>query len=152
MKIAHGTIVMAADGEKILLFSNEGDQTYTVLKTLAHEEEEHPATHEMGSDRPGRTRSSTEPRRAGYGDTDWHRQAEERFARRAAELLEEAAQRTEAGVVIIAPPRFLGCLRDQLGDAVRRKVIAEIDKDLVHHETDDVADAIARHPAKAPAP
>ena len=31
MKIAHGTLVMAADGQKALLLRNEGDEKYAVL-------------------------------------------------------------------------------------------------------------------------
>ena len=151
MKIAHGTLVMAADGEKALLFRNEGDRKFTVLQTLTHEAIANRPTHEIGSDRPGRSFSSTGRRRSGYGETDWHRETEERFARKAAEMLEEAAEGNEAGLVIVAPPQFLGSLRDRLGASVKRRLLAEITKDLVHHETDDIAEAIGRHVEKHPA-
>lgn len=152
MKIAHGTIVMAADGKKAVLFRNEGDEKYAVLETITHDVIDNPATRDAGSDRPGRSFSSVGSRRSAYGDTDWHSQAEDDFARRAADRLEEATQDNEAGVVIVAPPRFLGSLRDQLGARVKRRLLAEINKDLVHHETDDIAAAIARHGEQAPAP
>ena len=148
MKIAHGTLVMAADGGKALLFRNEGDEKYAVLKTLAHEEIDHPPTRELGSDRPGRSVSSTGRSRSALSDTDWHRQSEERFARRVAGLIEEAAEGNDAGLVVVAPAQFLGSLRDQLKVSVKRRLLAEIEKDLVHHETDDVAAAISRHREK----
>jgi protein required for attachment to host cells len=151
MKIAHGTLVMAADGKKALLFRNEGDRTYSVLQTLAHDEIDNPAAREAGSDRPGRSYSSTGARRSGFGDTDWHRQAEVRFARRAAIMLEEASKNNDAGLVIVAPPQFLGFLRNQFGKQLKRRLIAEINKDLVHHESADVAEAVARHVEKASA-
>jgi len=151
MKIAHGTLVMAADGKKALLLRNEGDRAYPVLQALAHDEIDNPATRELGSDRPGRSFSSTGPGRSGYGDTDWHRQGEERFAKRAAAMLGEAAKDNEAGLVIVAPSQFLGSLRDQLGPTVKRRLLAEINKDLVHHETDDIAEAIVRHVETSPA-
>lgn len=152
MKISHGTLVMAADGQKALLLRNEGDEKYAVLQVLSHEETANPATREQGSDRPGRSFSSTGQGRSGYGDTDWHRQTEERFARRAAQLLEEAAKDNEADLIIVAAPQFLGFLRHQLQPSVKRRLRAEIDKDLVHHETDDIAEAIARHLSETPAP
>ena len=123
MRIAHGTIVLAADGKKALLLRNEGDEKYAVLQTLSHDETAYPPTRATGSDQPGRSFSSTEARRSGYGDTDWHRQTEDRFARRAASLL----------------------LRERLASSVKRRLVAEIDKDLVHHETDQIAAAISRH-------
>lgn len=146
MKIAHGTLVMAADGKKVLLFRNEGDRKFSVLQTLTHDEIVNPATREIGSDRPGRSFASTGHRRSGYGDTDWHNQAEERFARRAAALMEEAAKGNDADLIVVAPPHFLGTLRGQMCASVKSRLRAEIHKDLVHHETDDIAEAIARHP------
>lgn len=151
MKIAHGTLVLAADGKKALLFRNEGDSKYSVLQTLTHDEIDNPATHEVGSDRPGRAFSSVGKRRSGYGQTDWHRQAEQRFARRAADLLEAAANGNDEDLIIVAPPQFLGSLRALLSSSAGRRVRAEINKDLVHHETDDIARAIARHLERMPA-
>jgi protein required for attachment to host cells len=83
-----------------------------------------------------------------YGETDWHRQREERFALRAAGLMEQAAKGNDAGLVIVAPAQFLGALRDQLKASVKRRLLAEIEKDLVHHETDDIVEAISRHHEK----
>jgi protein required for attachment to host cells len=154
MKIAHGTLVLAADGKKALLFRNEGDRKYSILQTLTHEEIVNPATRDVGSDRPGRAFSSIGKRRSGYDQTDWHRQAEQRFARRAADLLEAAASGNDEDLVIVAPPQFLGLLRTQLSASVGKRVRAEINKDLVHHDIDDISGAIAHHleqdPAAAP--
>lgn len=142
MKIAHGTLVMAADGEKVLLFRNEGDEKYPVLETVLHQEQPHAATREQGSDEPGRSFSST-------GTQRWHDQDEERFAAHAAELLEKAAAGTEAGIVVVAPPRTLGVLRKHWGRKTRARLLLEIDKDLTHHMTDDLITAIASEPAPA---
>lgn len=152
MKIDHGTLVLAADGKKAVLFRNEGDRKYCVLQSLAHEEIANPPTGEIGSDRPGRSFSSTGRRRSALGETDWHRQAEERFASRAVEMLEGAAKTGDAALVIVAPPKFLGALRDELGASLKHRLRAEIHKDLVHHEADDIAEAIARHPEAVSTP
>jgi protein required for attachment to host cells len=152
MKITHGALVLVADGQKSLLFRNEGDEKYPVLQMLSQESIANPATREEGSDRPGRSFSSISRRRSSVGQTDWHRQTEERFARHVAGVLEDAAKDDDAELVIAAPPQFLGSLRDQLNASVKRRLVAEINKDLVHRETDVIAEAIARHPEKAPAP
>ena len=145
MKIAHDTLVMVADGEKLLLFRNEGDEKYPVLETLAHEETSHAATHEQGSDRPGRSHASVGERRSGYGQTDWHEQGEQRFARHAAETLDRAARRADGDIVLVAAPRVLGVMRKVLPSDVANRIIAQIPKDLARHETDDVVEAISAH-------
>jgi protein required for attachment to host cells len=152
MKLAHGTLVLAADGSKALLFRNRGDEKYAVLEALAHQEISSPPTHESGSDRPGRSFASTGVRRSGLNETDWHRQDEERFAGQAAELFEGAAEGNEAGLVILAPAQFLGSLRRRLKASFRRRLVAEIEKDVVHRQTGEIAAAIDRHHEKNQAP
>jgi len=149
MKIDNGTLVMALDGNKFLLFCNDGDEKYPVLSTLAHEEADNPPSREHGTDKPGRTHSSTgEGRSSSYGETDWHEQSEQRFVRRAADVLEKAAAgRPGAGIVVIAPPAALGELRKHYGRDTGNRLLAEIGKDLAKHMTDDIAEAILAHKA-----
>jgi protein required for attachment to host cells len=61
------------------------------------------------------------------------------FARRVAEELERSC-RTDGfeRVVVMAGPTFLGLLRNEFSNSVRSKVVAEIAKDLVHHEENAV--------------
>ena len=146
MKIEHGTLVIVADGAKLLLFRNEGDSKYAVLETLSHEERDNPAAHEQGTDSPGRTHSSVGSSRSSYQETDWHQQAEEDFARHAATELERAAQgHPDGGIVVVAAPRTLAELRHHYGRATQERLLAEIDKDLTGHTTDDIAAVIAAH-------
>ena len=64
----------------------------------------------------------------------------------------EIAERLETGrtsgqfqkLVLMAPPAFLGILREQLGGEVRKLVVEEIAKDLVTHSIDEVRDKL-RH-------
>jgi protein required for attachment to host cells len=145
MKIRNGTIVMAADGAKVLLFRNDGDEKYPILHTLGHHERVHPPSHEIGSDRPGRSFASADRRRSGYDETDWHQAEEDDYAQCASELLALAAKDSDADLVVIAPPRFLGILRKTIPRPVQRRVIAEIGRDLVRHPTDDIVEVIAAH-------
>jgi protein required for attachment to host cells len=148
MKIEHGTLVMVADGAEMLVFRNQGDEKYAVLETLSHTQQENPATREPGSDAPGRTQSRMGERRSSYGDTDWHQQAEDRFARTAAGTLEQAAaDHADAPIVVIAAPKTLGVLRQHYGRATAARLLAEIDKDLVGHTADDIIAVIGAHNA-----
>lgn len=148
MKIEHGTLVMVADGAQFLVFRNEGDEKFVVLETLSHGEQDNPASHEQGSDAPGRTHSSTGESRSSYSETDWHQQSEADFARHAAGVLEQsAAAHPEYGIVVIAAPRTLGTLRQHYGRATGKRLISEIDKDLVGHTTDDVIAVLGAHQA-----
>lgn len=148
MKIRNGTLVMVADGAKLLLFRNDGDEKYPVLSTLSHVEADNSPSRDLGTDRPGRTQSRMGDRRSSYGETDWHEQSEADFARHAAGVLEQAAAaEAEADVVVVAAPRTLGELRKHYGHATNGRLIAEIAKDLASHMTDDVVAAIAAHSA-----
>lgn len=145
MHIANGTLVMALDGAKMLLFRNDGDGKYPVLTTLDHREIADLPSRERGTDTPGRTFHSSSDHRSAYAETDWHQQAEARFVVDAATRLTEIAAGEKDGIVIIAPPRTLGELRKQYGAVVRDRLLAEIGKDLTGHVTDDIVGAIADH-------
>ncbi|HSG33858.1 MAG TPA: host attachment family protein [Sphingomonadaceae bacterium] len=147
MKISNGTLVLVADGSKLLLFRNEGDEKFPVLETLAHEVADNPPTSEQGADRPGRSFSSSSDRRSAYGDTDWHQQSEDDFARHAAGILEKAAQQ-EGGVPVIvaAAPRTLGELRKHYGRETQSRLQGEIAKDLANQETDGIIKVIVAQP------
>ena len=150
MKIPHDTLVMAIDGSKMLLFRNEGDAKYAVLDTLSHAEFAGRASRDLGADAPGRTFSSIGSRRSAYDETDWHDQAEERFAIEGAARLERVAASEKGDIVVLAAPRTLGVLRKHWGRETKTRLVAEIAKDMVHHEWDDIARAIEDHRA-APA-
>lgn len=89
-----------------------------------------PPSRAMGSDRPGRSQeSASAARHAIEPRTDPHREAKRAFAVRLADQL-EAASGSYARLLLVAPPAFLGDLREALGDAARRKLRGTLDKDL----------------------
>lgn len=146
MNIGNGTLVMVADGKKLLVFRNDGSRMHPALTTLVHEEADNPASREQGADAAGHVRSSMGAGGSSYGDTDWHEQSEANFARHAADMLEEfAVDGRDADIVVIAPPRTLGKLREHYRDRTSKQVIGEIAKDLARHTTDNIVHAIAVH-------
>lgn len=147
MRIEHGALVLVADAAKMLLLRNEGDRRYAVLETMASEVVESQPSRELGSDRPGRVHASVGDRSSAYGDTDWHRQSGDEFARHVAVMLEEAAgQQPDVDIVVVAAPRTLSELRKHYGRETRRRLVGEIPKDLAGHVTDDIIDTISAHP------
>ena len=72
------------------------------------------------------------------------------FARRVAQHLATALQQKRyATLRIVAAPRFLGHLRQELDAAVRAVVTDELAKDLIHASDDDIAKRLLEEPPAA---
>lgn len=139
MDIPHDAWVIVADGEKFLLLRNEGDAEYPNLQVLTQRETRNPPTRAQGADRPGRYPDPGPGQRSAVEQTDWHRLGEERFAKDLAERLRDWAMRGRfERLIMVAAPRVLGVLRDEMHDEVRRRIVAEVDKDLSNHPVDRI--------------
>lgn len=133
MAIPHNALVAVADGRKLLLLHNEGDDTYPNLQVIAKEEQNNPPNREHATDRPGRFKDFGSGRSAA-GETDFHQQEEDRFAAMVAERLYKQAHSGQFDkLVLVAPPRLIGRLRDSLHKEVRDRLVAQISKDLTNH-------------------
>ena len=124
--------VLVCDGRKALLFQNAGDRVYPKLEARETFQHDAPSTRELGTDAPGRFFSPADGRRSSAEPTDLHKEEEDRFLVDLAHHLDRYA--TEHGIkdlVIAAPPRALGVLREKLPHHVRGLIRAEIDKDYV---------------------
>jgi protein required for attachment to host cells len=132
LSIREGEWVVVCDGAKALVLENAGDARFPNLKTLEVFEQKDLATHEQGTDKPGRTNASVGTIRSAVGQTDWHDRSEEAFLARLAQHLDAAvaAGRTKS-LIVIAPPRALGVLRPLYSAALKGALRAEIDKDFV---------------------
>jgi protein required for attachment to host cells len=136
-RIPHNAFIFVGDGRKALFLRNEGDAQFLNLKTEQVFTDHNPATHEQGSDRPGRAFSSMGPGRSSVTQTDWHKLEEHRFAVDVAAALERILrERKVEHLVVVAPPRTLADLRKAFRPEVKKKIIAEIDKDLTKHPID----------------
>ncbi|MEK1891289.1 MAG: host attachment family protein [Phyllobacterium sp.] len=132
VKISRKTWVVICDGAKALILRNDGDAELLNLIPVDVMFEVHPPTQELGSDRQGRTYKSQGAARSAVEETDWHSEAERSFLAKVADWLNSGVQdHSIRQVVLIAPPKALGILRDHLLPSTRATVIAEIAKDLV---------------------
>jgi protein required for attachment to host cells len=132
LKIAQGEWVVVCDGAKALILENIGDPKFLNLKTREVYQQDDPKTHEQGTDAPGRAINSVDARRSAMEQTDWHDQAEQRFLQSLAAHLDAAVNAGKAkSLIVVAPPRALGVLRQAYSHNLRAALRAEIDKDFV---------------------
>lgn len=139
LKIANGTWILVGDGRKALFLRNDGLAEQPNLHCLATREHANPATREQGSDAPGRAFASVGGMRSSMETTDWHEEEARRFAAGLAAELNVAAQDGRyKQLILVAPPRILAELRQDLSKEARACVTAEIDKDLTRHTITDI--------------
>ncbi|MFA6266706.1 MAG: host attachment family protein [Pseudolabrys sp.] len=132
LSIHQGDWVVVCDGAKALILENVGDAKFPNLKTRDVFEHKALATHELGTDAPGRSHSSVGPGRSAVGQTDWHTQEEDIFLVDLASKLDAAVSAHQVkSLIVVAAPRALGVLRQAYGHGLRAAVRAEVDKDLV---------------------
>jgi protein required for attachment to host cells len=132
LKIRQGDWVVVCDGKKALVLENAGDEKFLNLKTREVYEQPGLKTRELGTDAPGRAFSSVGAGRSAMEPTDWHTQEEARFLRKLAERLDAAVNAGQVqALILIAPPRALGVLRQTYSHGLRAAIRAEIDKDFV---------------------
>ena len=140
LHIPQDAFVFVGDGRKALFLRNAGDERFPNLKTERVFVDDNPPTHEQGTDRPGRAfkRAGTNLR-SGVETTDWHDLEEHRFAQRVATAMEHLVrERNVKALVVVAPPRTLADLRHAFGTDVKKRIIAEIDKDLTKHPIHEI--------------
>jgi len=138
-RIPHNAYVFIGDGRKALVLRNDGDAKYLSLKIERVFVDQNPPTHDQGSDRPGRAFSSVGKLRSSMGQTDWHAMEEHKFAHQVAAALEKIVRERKAEALIVAaPPRALADLRKAFHPDVKKKIVAEIDKDLTNHPVSEI--------------
>jgi protein required for attachment to host cells len=143
MRISHDALIVVADGRKSLFLRNEGDAEFPNLVVESHREQSDPPDRDIKTDAPGRSFSSAGTRRSSLDETDFHQQAEDRFAADAAERLGRTVR--DGGfeeLIIVAPPRTLGELRRHYSQEVSSRIVAEVDKDLTNHPLNKIEDVL----------
>ncbi len=130
-KIGSKTWVIVCDGAKALFLRNDGDAQSLNLVEILSFHEPLKATHDLGTDRPGRVYASRDGTRSSVENGDLHRRAEEAFVIRVANQLDEYAQSgTIEHFVLVAPAKTLGLLRQHMKPAAQAAMKAVVNKDL----------------------
>ncbi len=134
-------IVVADQSEADFYELEQGDMPPQFVQRL-EDPDAHLHDRDLKSDRPGRVfdhapaaggRRGAVAHHSTGGERNPRKVEARRFARRIAEALEEERRRDRYDrLVVMAPPTFLGLLRDEIPAAVHALMTAEIGKDLVH--------------------
>ncbi|WP_294392422.1 host attachment family protein [uncultured Sphingomonas sp.] len=149
MRVPHDSYVLVADGAKMLFFRNEGDAEAPNLQVVAAEQQADAYDRDIKTDTAGQKPGIPGgPGGASIGETDFHQQAEDRFAAEAAERINSAALAGEfQNLIVVASPKTLGELRKHYGKHVQDKITAEIAKDLTGHPVDRIEAALMNYEA-----
>lgn len=140
VQISNSALVLVSDGRRALFLRNKGTPKSPELVLERGLEGENPPTREQGTDRPGRKHGTDGNNRSAVDQTDWHQQAEERFAAAVAETLYQMEHAHEFDeLVVVAPPKMLGDLRAKLHEEVAACVVAEVPKDLTTHSVPEIS-------------
>jgi protein required for attachment to host cells len=139
MLIDHGTLVLAIDGGRMQLFRNTGRAFKCELETVNEQTQKVPETAELAGDHAGQSTSGMRHRSHSYAETDLHQLSEDRFLQAGLALLEAEVRDSGKPAIVIAPPKVLGAARKNYGVALKRQIIAEIDRDYAARSADDVA-------------
>jgi protein required for attachment to host cells len=132
MDIPKGATVAVADGEKLNLFLNSGDEANPKLTAL---KEESVANDNKGSG--ARHQSSS-------ANPDDSQVEEDSFAAGVADLLNrQVLDGNIRNLIVVAAPRTLGELRRHYHQKLSAVLVGEIAKDLTGHSMQDVEKAIA---------
>ena len=145
MQVPHKSVVLVADGRKMLFLRNEGDATHPNLTVEHAREQENPATREQATDAAGQSSSPQGAARSSVEPTDFHQIEEDRFAADAAEFLKKRALSNDyEALIVIAPPKTLGELRKHYHKEVSDRLTGELSKDLTGHPIPDIEQALLK--------
>lgn len=148
MELAPNTVVLVADGRKLLFLRNEGDAAYPTLRVEAAEDHPNPATRDQVTDAAGRASSTSaggaNSRTGSSVDpTDFHQLEEDRFAADAAAMLTKRVLAHDfEQLIVVAPPKTLGELRRHYHKEVEQRLAGELAKDLTNHPIDQIEAAL----------
>jgi protein required for attachment to host cells len=132
MLLPKGTTVAVADGEKLSLFRNTGDEANPALKAVAE------------PDIDSVNKGSGASHQNSSANPDGGQSAEDGFAGGIADMLNKRVLDGEiADLVIIAAPKTLGELRKSYHKKLSEVLRGEISKDLTGHALHDIEKAIA---------
>ena len=133
------TYILVADSSRARIFTAETPSSpLEEIDALAHTEGRlH--DREMTSDFPGKIKGEGSVGHAFEQPTDPKKHEARIFAHRIAGFLEEAHNEKKfEQLLIIAEPSFLGLLRNQLPEQLKKLVCFELDKNITTHSVDDI--------------
>jgi protein required for attachment to host cells len=139
MPLPHNTLVLVADGRKMLFFRNHGDEQQIDLRTEAHDARKDRKDRDIKTDALGTVKQSFGFGHSTYEEADFHQQEEDRWIKDAAEELKKRALRNDFdALAIVAPPKALGMLKKSLHKEVERRIVCTVNKEMSGRPIPDI--------------
>ncbi|HKX91679.1 MAG TPA: host attachment family protein [Sphingomicrobium sp.] len=139
MPLPHNALVLVADGRKMLLFRNHGDESHIDLRTEAHDQREDRKDSEIKTDSAGSQGQRWGDARPAMDETDFHQQEEDRWIKEAADELKKRALRNDFdALAVVAPPKALGVLKKNLHKEVERRLVVTVNKEMSGRPIPDI--------------
>lgn len=143
------TWILAADGSRARIFEMEGAEVHELDDLMnAHGRD---ANRDINTDRDGRWHGggTAAHKLAGHKyepDISPVQHEEEKFAKRIGEYLDQASlDHRFDKLCVVAPPEFMGRLRQNMGENARRAIEEEITKDISWFSETAIRDYVQQH-------
>ena len=152
MSLPRDTLVLVADGRKMLFLRNKGDAGRIDLQVEAHDEQSLHKDSDMKTDLAGQSAAPGGSGRGGgtMGEVDYHQQAEARWARDTAQLINKRALAHEfSALAVIAPPKTLGELRKHWHKVTESMIVMELSKEMTDRPVADIEAMLMSEAASA---
>jgi protein required for attachment to host cells len=129
------TWIVAADGTRARIFEMHAEHRLSEIADLSNPEgranDNEIASYTSGEGRPGPRTNTQEPSAADH--------SVDMFSKHVADYLETARTQNRYGrVYLIAAPKFLGRLREDVSAGVRQLIAEELDKDISWFNARDI--------------
>jgi len=127
------TWIVLADAATARVYEPQADRRdFRLVAELTHPQGRAKES-ELGRDKPGRVKQSAGSRSAMEPTTPRKEVEMEKFARQIAKTLDDAlARKAFDRIVLVAPPAFVGILRETLPERVQARIAATVEKDYLH--------------------
>ena len=137
------TWYVIADGGRARFVERDEQGAYRTISSFVSTELK-ASSRDLGTERPGRVHeSATTARHAIEPKTDPKEAAKENFIRYVAEQV-QSAQENYDDLVLVAPPRVLGQLRETLAKSVAGAVTRDLAKDLTKVPDHELSEHLAK--------
>lgn len=140
------TWILVADSSRARIFSTDSPSSPLEEREGFSHAESRLHDREITADLPGRIKESGIGGHAFEQKTDPKKQEAINFAHSLAHHLEAGSNANQfEQLMIVADPSFLGLLRDELSEQLKKKVSFELNKDLTTHSVAEIQAHLPQH-------
>lgn len=146
MRIKPDCLIIVADGQNATFLQNQDMGADVKLSSLHTMRLANEASHNLGTDRPGHTQLGSSTRKASFEQTDLHQVNEHRFLEQVVAKAQELFTANACkSIALVAEPRALGILRQEIGAKLKGVTALEIAKDYTKTAVPDLEKILAAH-------